>query len=163
MGKGICVLNIKNLGVYRMSNPLQTLTFWCFRLTNLYTMKNLSNSNELVINKLESFLKSNEEFKFNKVISEESNLVTYEIVKKFKSENRRLTIMKHNYPFIKEEYFFSTLKDFDELQDIINSPYNFKNGCKIHGQYLSPNRLIKWLNDGNNELLWFPENPSFKI
>jgi hypothetical protein len=122
-------------------------------------MKKLSKLNEVVNNKLESFLISNEEFEFNKVISKESQLVTYEIVKKFKSENRRLTIMKFKHHNIKEKYYFSTLKDFIELQDSINRrPYNFKNGCKIYGQNLSTNRLIKWLKDGNNELLWFPEN-----
>ena len=121
-------------------------------------MKKLSKLNEVVNNKLESFLISNEEFEFNKVISKESQLVTYEIVKKFKSENKRLTIMKFKHHNIKEKYYFSTFKDFIELQDRINRPYNFKNGCKIYGQNLSTYRLIKWLKDGNNELLWFPEN-----
>ena len=122
-------------------------------------MKKLSKLNEIVNNKLESFLISNEEFEFKKVISKESQLVTYEIVKKFKSENRRLAIMKFIHYNVKEKYYFSTFKDFIELQDSINSrPYNLKNGCKIYGKNLSTNRLIKWLKDGNNELLWFPEN-----
>ncbi len=122
-------------------------------------MKKLSKLNEAVNNKLELFLKSNEEFEFKKMIDQESFLVTYEIVKKFKSENRRLTIMKFKHHNVKEKYFFSTFKDFIELQDSINRrPFNFKNGCKIYGQHVSTNRLIKWLNDGNNELLWFPAN-----
>ena len=110
-------------------------------------------------NKLELFLISNKEYEFQKVLDSESPLITYLIERKFNSEARKLTILNFNYNPNKDRYHLTTLKDFIELQENINCPSRLKiNGSKPFGLWLSTNKLIKWLNDPNNESLWFPVN-----
>ena len=57
-------------------------------------MKKLSKLNEVVNNKLESFLISNEEFEFKKLFTDHPVFVTYEIKRKFEGKNRKLTVLE---------------------------------------------------------------------
>lgn len=110
-------------------------------------------------NKLELYLNSNKEYECQKVIGSESQLITYLIRRKFKCNARKITILNFNYnPNNKDRYHIITFKDFIELQENINCSSRLKmNGSKPYGLCLSTNKLIKWLNDPNNESLWFPE------
>ena len=122
-------------------------------------MKKLMSKNVVSKNKLELFLISNKEYEFQKVLDSESPFITYLIERKFNKEARKLNILNFNYTPNKDRYHLTTLKDFIELQENIKSPSRLKiNGSKPFGLWLSTNKLIKWLNDPNNEYLWFPVN-----
>lgn len=125
-------------------------------------MKKLSGLNTEQGNKLDAFLQSSKELQFKKKREKYSSLITYEIRKHFSGSTKSITVMKSEIRKPGEIYFFSTLKDFIELQENMNLPYNMrKNGGEIYGFHLPVNKLIRWLNDPENEPLWFPENSSF--
>ncbi|MFD3293439.1 hypothetical protein SKC35_07055 [Aquirufa sp. KTFRIE-69F] len=125
-------------------------------------MKKLSGLNTEQGNKLDTFLQSNKVLEFKKTRDKNSSLITYEIRKQFSGSTRSINIMKFESHKPGEIYFFSTLKEFIELRENMNLPYNMrKNGGEIYGFHLPVNKLIRWLNDPENELLWFPENSSF--
>ena len=122
-------------------------------------MKNSIKQNEVVENKLELFLKTNDEFEFKKLNTDHPIFDTYEILKQFDSEKRRISILKFNYQNTREQYFIATLKDYTICRENMNLPINMrKHGNEIYGLYFSINKLIKWLDDPRNEILWFPEN-----
>jgi hypothetical protein len=121
-------------------------------------MKNMSKSNVETLSKLESFLNSNTEFEFQKVSHEGSPFVTYEIEKTFNVEKRWVTLIQQNPPNEKESFYFSTNKDYELLIKHINNPKRTaKSGYKTYGNILRTNKMIKWLNNPQNEELWFPQ------
>jgi hypothetical protein len=121
-------------------------------------MKNMSKSNVETLSKLESFLNSNTEFEFQKVSHEGSPFVTYEIEKTFNVEKRAVTLIQQNSPNEKEIFYFSTKKDYELLIKHINNPKKTaKSGYKTYGNILRTNKMIKWLNNPQNEELWFPQ------
>lgn len=125
-------------------------------------MKNLSKLNEVNEFKLEVFLGSNRDFEFKKVVENNSSLITYEIRKQVEGGKRRISILKFDYQNTKEQYFISTLKDYIQCRENMNLPIKMrKRGNEIYGLYFTINKLIKWLDDPRNEILWFPENTSF--
>lgn len=118
----------------------------------------MSKSNVETLSKLESFLNSNTEFEFQKVSHEGSPFVTYEIEKTFNVEKRWITLIQQNSPNEKESFYFSTKKDYELLIKHINNPKRTaKSGYKTYGNILLTNKMIKWLNDPQNEELWFPQ------
>ena len=122
-------------------------------------MKNSSKLSGVKDLRLEAFLDSNRDFEFKKVIDNDSSLIKYEILKQFDSEKRRISILKFNYQNTREQYFISTLKDYTICRENMNLPINMRtHGNEIYGLYFNINKLIKWLDDPRNEILWFPEN-----
>lgn len=118
----------------------------------------MSKSNVETLSKLESFLNSNTEFEFQKVSHEGSPFVTYEIEKTFNVEKRWVTLIQQNSPNEKESFYFSTKKDYELLIKHINNPKRTaKSGYKTYGNILRTNKMIKWLNNPQNEELWFPQ------
>ena len=122
-------------------------------------MKNSIKQNEVVENKLELFLKTSEEFEFKKLINDRPLFDTYEIEKKFDGRKGRITILKIERKNRRGTFRILTKKDHEDLLENFNNPKRIlENGFKTYGINLTINKLLVWLNDKGNDLLWFPEN-----
>ena len=122
-------------------------------------MKKLIKQNEVVENKLELFLKSNEEFEFKKLFTEHPVFDTYEIKRKVEGKNRKLTVLEIVRNNGRKEYRFITTKTcHDFFKNVFKNKRSIENGFETYGMNLPLNKLLVWLKDPENELLWFDEN-----
>jgi hypothetical protein len=122
-------------------------------------MKNSIKQKEVVENKLEIFLKTNDEFEFKKLFTEHPVFDTYEIKRKFKGEKRKINVLEIVRKNGGKEYGFLTTKCYHDLLRNINAPQRtVENGNKPCGVYLPLYKLKVWLKDSDNELLWFADN-----
>jgi len=122
-------------------------------------MKNSIKQNEVVENKLELFLKTNEEFEFKKLFTDHPVFDTYEIKRKFGGKNRKLTVLEIVRNNGRKEYRFLTTKaSYDFFKNVFKNKRPVENGFETYGMNLPLNKLLAWLKDTENELLWFAEN-----
>ncbi|MFY9160652.1 hypothetical protein [Aquirufa ecclesiirivi] len=122
-------------------------------------MKKLLEKIEERENKLESFLNSNKEFDFKKLISDESAFITYKVEKTIDGEKRRLTVIVLKGNHQKNEYHFHTVNDYKELVETLkNQSKGNQNLNKVFGKYYKASEMFKWFMDPANDLLWFPGN-----